>query len=289
MTGAPLPDEIGQWLMAATRGLPVHIAAVVRGELTAHYQDALEAHCQVGMTREEAHQAALAELGDANEVADGMRVAHLSRQRSLAGMLAGLCYPILIVLMPTFAQLFGEEGGYLVQDVLNSIVLIFILGTFIRLIGFNPARLERPGGLLMVAIALGTVSRLAAMVILGNLPLASAGDALVWDNHSLVGILIDGAFIGAEALTAGACFWLGVRLYRSEEKMFGLLPPLSVLLMLVCPIGLGVSVSLVLGSMLAAEIFSILGYMLVTTLLAVMIYIFYRAAFGRNIRPDLIA
>jgi hypothetical protein len=78
---------------------------------------------------------------------------------------------------------------------------------------------------------------------------------------------------------------LGWRLYRIAEPLYGLLRPISILLMLVCPIGAGVAISLLLGSMIFASYFTVLGYVLVTLLMAVMILAFFRAAFRRPNEP----
>jgi hypothetical protein len=285
MKPAPVPDTFAQWLQIATRSLPAHISNVVRGELAAHYQDACEAHQRDGLPRDEAQRAALADLGSPLMVNDGLRAAHLSRGHALAAMLACMGYPLLLMVYPNLAAVMGEMVSYLFQDVLNTLMLVFVLATFVRLIGFNTQQLHRPVGLVMASLLLGTVVRITFFSIFQRLPLVGPGELVVWETGSTLGMLLDGGFIAAELLSAGACAWLGWRLYSIEESLYGLLRSISILLMLVCPIGLGLAVSLLLGSMAAATYFSIMGYVLVTLLMAILILTFFRAAFRSPAEP----
>jgi|GEM_PF-1351924 hypothetical protein len=285
MTRLTSPDTFKQWLEVATRNLPAHIVNEIRSELAAHYQDAFDTHRHDGLTPGEAQQAAVAELGNAMLVNDSLITMHISRNHTLAAMLACMGYPLLLIVFPQLTSFMGEMVSYLFQDLFNTILLVYVLATFVRLISFNRDRLYRPVGWLMASLLLGTVVRLFFYSIFHRLPLIGTGVEIVWETGSVPGMILDGGFIAAEMLSAGACAWLGWRLYRIEEPLYGLLRPISILLMLICPVGAGVAISLLLGSMIFASYFSILGYVLVTLLMAIMILTFYRTTFRRSNEP----
>jgi hypothetical protein len=286
MTRFTSPDTFEQWLEVATRNLPAHLVNGIRSELAAHYQDAFEAHQRDGLTPGEAQRAAVADLGSAVSVNDSLITMHISRNHALAAMLACMGYPLLLIVFPQLTRFMGEMVSYLFHDLFNTILLVYILATFVRLIRFNRDRLYRPVGWLMVSLLLGTVVRLSFYTIFHRLPLVGTGVEVVWETGSALGMILDVGFIAAEILSAVACAWLGWRLFRSGESLYGLLRPISILLMLVCPIGAGVASSLLLGSMVLASYFTVLGYVVVTLLIAIMILTFFRAAFRRPNEPS---
>lgn len=285
MTRIISPSTFEQWLEVATHNLPAHIVNGIRSELAAHYQDAFDAHQHDGLTADETQRAAVADLGSARLVNDDLIMMHISRNHTLAAMLACMGYPLLLMVFPQLTGFMGKMVSYLFQDLLNTILLVYVLATFVRLIPSNRRPLYRPVGSLMASLLLGTVVRLSFFSIYHRLPLIGTGAEVVWETGSAQGLILDGGFIAAELLSAGACAWLGWRLYRIKESLYGLLRPISVLIMLVCPIGAGVAVSLLLGSMIFASYFTVLGYVLVTLLMAIMILTFFRAAFRRPIKP----
>lgn len=285
MTRFTSPDTFEEWLKVATRNLPAHMVNEIRSELDAHYHDALDAHQHNGLTSGEAQRAAVADLGSAMFVNDSLITMHVSRNHTVAAMLACMGYPLLLMVFPKLTGFMGEMISYLFQDLLNTILLVYVLATFVRLIRSNRRQLYRPVGWLMASLLLGTVVRLSFYSIYHRLPLIGTGAEVVWETGSALGMMLDGGFIVAELLSAVACAWLGWRLFRIKESLYGLLRPISVLMMLVCPIGAGVAVSLLLGSMIFASYFTVLGYVLVTLLMAIMILTFFRAAFRRPNKP----
>jgi hypothetical protein len=287
MTRFTSPDTFEPWLEVATRNLPAHIVNEIRSELASHYLDAFDAHQHDGLTPGEAQRAAVADLGSAIFVNDSLITMHISRNHTLAAMLACMGYPLLLIVFPQLTRFIGEMASYLLQDLINTILLVYVLSTFVRLISSNRDQLYRPVVWLIASLLLGTVVRLSFYSIFHQLPLIGTGVEVVWETGSALGMILDGGFIAAEMLSAGACAWLGWRLYRIEEPLYGLLRPISVLLMLICPVGAGVAISLLLGSMILASYFSILGYVLVTLLMAIMILTFFRAAFRRPNEPFL--
>lgn len=279
MKPTPTPETFDGWLQMATRTLPAHIQNLIQGELEDHYQDACAAHRQAGLEPDAARRAALADLGDPAAVNQGLRATYLSRGQALAAMLAAITYPFVLLALPALTAALGKTATYLLQDLLSTVLLVFILTTFIRLLGANTHRLERPAWILMGALLLGTVTRLVSFTVFGRMPLVGPDEEVIWRSGPALGMLLDAGFVIAEGLAAGASAWLGWRLFGMEERLYGLLRPVSILLMLVGPVGSGVALSLLLSSMTGAYLFSVLGYTLVTILLAVMILVFFRAAF----------
>lgn len=257
---------------------PSTISSVARGELEAHFQDALHAHRQEGLPPEQASAADLADLGNAADVAAGLCTAHLSRGQALLAMLACMVYPLLLALFPTLYAMLGESVSALVQDVLAMIVLIFVLFAFIRLIGFNNAALALPAGVLAFSMILETIDRLASYVLFSRLPLFGQGEGIMWSAGGGLALAMDVAFVFAELLVVGVS-WLGIRLIGMEDRLLGLQRPVTILMMLNAPVGAGLVWSIFYGSRLFAGLFSVLGYLVVTILLALVILVFFRAAF----------
>src|SRR5689334_11392718 len=99
--------EFERWLKRATKRLPADTAAIVREELTAHFEDALEDYLAAGRTPQEAQQAALLALGDGAEVAEGFQQTHFSGRRYLLAASIGMIYPAVYLLSIPFNQYFA--------------------------------------------------------------------------------------------------------------------------------------------------------------------------------------
>ncbi|MGC9468464.1 MAG: permease prefix domain 1-containing protein [Anaerolineae bacterium] len=96
-----------RWIATVTEGLPEKVAAEVRMELQAHFEDAVDDYCARGDTRHAARAAALAELGDARTVRHMLRRVHLPLGARLAAWLRWLA-PQLWAYRATIATaLFG--------------------------------------------------------------------------------------------------------------------------------------------------------------------------------------
>jgi hypothetical protein len=281
----PLSDLLTRWLNDATRGLPANIAEIVRGELQNHYLDACETHAREGLPPDEAARLALAELGDAAEVDAGLRSAHISRARLVAAMLACALYPLSLALMPRMEAILGNYFALMIQDVVSVLVLVYVISTFIQLLGFDKARLRMPAGLLIAGIVINVFDRLIFFALFHQLPLIGPGDSVYWNTASGLSILMDCIFLGSELLTALATLWLGLRLLRLPERLFGLQRPTALLMLATTPVDLAVMGALLFKSMLLAGLFSVTGYAVITILLALLILIFFRAAFRPTAVP----
>ncbi len=72
------PALLEWWLDAATAKLAAPARERIRGEITAHFTDAVERHLRDGCTETEAREAAVRELGDAKSAARRFRRSHLT-------------------------------------------------------------------------------------------------------------------------------------------------------------------------------------------------------------------
>ncbi len=285
MNEPPSPDTLVRWLNDATRGLPANIAWAVRRELESHYLDAFDAHCQEGMPPDEAARAALAELGDAAEVDAQLRAAHPSRTRLVIAMLACLLYPLALILMPWTESTFGSTIALLAQDAVSVLVIAYVLVTFVSLLGFDTARLARPAALVVAGLVLNLLDRQIFYVIFHQLPLVGPNDTVFWDTSSALPFLMNLVFLVSDVLTSLAVLWLGLRMLRLPERLFGLQRPAAYLLVVTAIIGLLVVSALLVPDVFLAGLFSTLGYAAVTIELAVMILAFFRAAFRPSSMP----
>ncbi len=289
MKEPPSPDTLVRWLNDATRGLPANIAWAAHREIESHYLDAVDAHCQEGLPPDEAALAALSELGDAGEVNERLRAAYPSRTRLVIAILACMLYPLALILMPSIEVTFGANIALLAQDAVSVFAIAYVLATFVSLLGFDTARLARPTSLVIAGMALNLFDRQIFYVIFHQLPLVGPNDTVFWDTSSALPVLLNLVFLGSNVLTSLAVLWLGLRMLRQPERLFGLQRPAACLLLLAAIIGLLVVGALLLPDVFLAGIFSVLGYAAVTIELAVMILAFFRAAFRPSSVPLKVA
>ena len=285
MKNAPAPETFEQWLQTATSNLPAHIQAVIQSEFENHFQDACEAHQTNGQGPQEAQRNALADLGSPLVVSEHLLATHVSKRQSLETIIACAGYIVMLLLFPKLMDVIGDLGSYVIQDVFSTFMLSFILTVFIRLIGFNIAKLYFPARLMIVSLILGTIVRLGYFFIFNRLPFVGQAGGISWETDAGLGLILDTGFLLAEFLTAIASGWLGWRLYQMKQGLYGLLGPIGILFMLVCPFAGGLAISLLLDSLVAASVFTMLGYLTVTILLAGLVLAFFRSAFRQRTRP----
>ena len=128
-------QDLVRWLNTATRGLPAETKAQIRGEIEAHYQDALQAHLAGGKSMEVARRAALADLGQADETGCDLREIHLADRWYIAAMVIGLLFPAIMWLAFTLEGVIQPLN--LGAPVAQAIILLptfFILYVFRKLL-----------------------------------------------------------------------------------------------------------------------------------------------------------
>jgi hypothetical protein len=72
------PHTLPNWLDSATRDLPRDVQQMTREEITAHYEDAVVHYQLAGKSSQQAHLAALSDLGDPVETNQALQRTHLS-------------------------------------------------------------------------------------------------------------------------------------------------------------------------------------------------------------------
>src|SRR5689334_15632207 len=80
------------WIAVATAGLPPSAAAKLTAEIKDHAAESRGRHIDAGMSDADADRAALADLGDAAEVARTFRDGHFSRAEYKRGWVATLVF-----------------------------------------------------------------------------------------------------------------------------------------------------------------------------------------------------
>jgi hypothetical protein len=132
------PLDLCEWLGTATRGLPVRIKTRIYDELTDHYQDAYDDARDEGSSAEEAHQQALARLGDARLTARAMRHTHLARRRyawAMGAAIASLLWVVVGALM---------MGSVLLFNLFGFALAIYVLRAFKRMLDADVEAITLP-------------------------------------------------------------------------------------------------------------------------------------------------
>lgn len=114
---------VEQWLKEATRHLPEW----VRDEIAAHYADAYEDYLLQGHPPQEAGRLALADLGDAVEVGEGLRQVHLTGRVYRRAALAGVAPSLTLILIAIPATMWGDGGFPKVMIQAIFVLMILIL------------------------------------------------------------------------------------------------------------------------------------------------------------------
>lgn len=282
MKSVPQPISFEAWRKVATQNLPYHLNLSITNELSCHYQDAYQSYLSKGLSSEKAIETALADLGDPSIVNKQFLTTFISRRRLFGTIAACASYFFVLLIFPILMKLMGDLVSYVVQDFFSTLVLIFILSSFIRLIGIKIHSLHRPSGLLMVSLMLGTIIRFGFLFFFNTLPFSGSDPVFSLGTNSMTETIWHAGFVVIELLAGFASTWLGWRLFRINQSLYGLLPTIRIVFVLIGFFAAGVAVSLVLNSIVAASLFSALGYSMVTILLSLMILLFYRASFWKS-------
>jgi hypothetical protein len=217
--------ELAHWLDEATRGLPCRAAAQVRAELSNHYADALEDYEARGKSPNEAHQAALRDLGNAITVRAGLFETYLAPRRYRLAMAAALVFP-LVVILNGMGLLAGANG-----DVLYYLGLLlptpYILRAFQTLLAL---RFRVHTQRVMFAAALGlcamSLPRVASALYVGFTDSIAGGYLSHVTIKGLAGL--DAAAILGTLVTGAAFIALCDALFRAYKpsnmlRLFGVL------------------------------------------------------------------
>jgi hypothetical protein len=103
--------DLTRWLAVVTRNLPPEAGERLRQEITEHYGFAFEHYRRRGASIEEAHHAAMAELGHAHNAARATSNVYGTHRRYLRGALVCLSMPIAIGIVWLASDLGTIAGG----------------------------------------------------------------------------------------------------------------------------------------------------------------------------------
>jgi hypothetical protein len=194
--------NLEQWLQVATRNLPRDVALTVRGEVEAHYEEAVAEHEARGLGREAAQAAALADLGEARKVGRALRRVYLSPLQRLW---------ISLVTTPTLRMLAYAQSGGTFMDSQREAQALSLLTPLIVLV-------TAP---FWLTTAIAALLKLLVVVFAGQPP---AGVALLFVPLFFVAMLLGDAtrfgILGLTALllTLAGLIWLVLRRRRQAEN-----------------------------------------------------------------------
>ena len=277
MTQSPLP-EITSWLETATRGLPPHTRALAAQELTAHYTDAVAAHRAANIPEYEARNLALAELGDPNATALGLRSAHLPLRRLWAGLAASLLFPMVFGLIAIGYPLIGETLAYLILDLSLIGTALVVMPVFQRLPQLSPIALERPVMALNLTLVLGVGSRVLYHLIYRH-PLFYPAQYYFLPVTPWPETVLFLGFLSCQILVGAAMLWLGWKLHAASDQLYGLRLPLIALMAVMGTSGVGLGVSMAVNFTIGVDLFSVTGNAFLTLTMACLALLFFRTAY----------
>ena len=281
------PLELCEWLSTATRGLPKSIKSLVYDELCAHYEDTLDDLQGEGMGLREAHQVALAQLGDARLTAAALQRTHLAtrryRQAALVAILSMLSFVLgaFFTIQPVLFLLIGVGSTAYVLHTLEYLVTLDRADKSFKL----PIGLIVFGTLLigMMNVCAGDINGASPCVIVLTDPFTItrldlfAQPLTVYE--SVVSIVI--ALIGIGWL------WLCESVLQPESTLQRFAFPLQLCLFGVGLGLIGVGAALLLRNSFALNLFNLLVIISGTTRQALLTYIFIRAARTNTANPYL--
>jgi len=284
-------DSLAHWLEAATKGLPSHAVQTVRDEIGAHYADAVAEYRAMGRTEAEAHQAAMADLGDVRATARALRDAHLARRRYAIAAAACLAYPITLGLLPTLeATVLGSEVlAELVYLGSALVSILYALSGLKRLLGHEAYSSRRLFALIGWAFVVADIAIFASWAVFGQMTIANTTRRGLHDTTTFLQATFDLADLSGEILGAVGVLLLGARLARIENSLYGLRGQVASLAIAVGGTLLISVVATTLNIYVPAVLATLLGMVALVVIFALLALLFFRAAYRGPSRPAQMA
>ncbi len=282
----PIAEDLARWLEAATKGLPAAAQAVVRAEIEAHYADAVGDHRAAGQTAEEAHRAAMADLGDVRATARALRDTHLARQRYMKAMIVSLIATFLFLLLPALYAVPGV--AVLASIVLRVSLPVAVFYTFYSLkllLGFDARSVDRPIAILVWSAVVFNAACALIWILFNQAPAIESGERSLWAAAPLAERALDLIAFGGEVVTDVGLFLLWLGLMKIKNPVYGLLSPLRFFLLAVGCADLGFLIAIALEAHLPAMLLGPLASLLLIFVFALMSLLFFRAAYRRSAPP----
>jgi hypothetical protein len=272
---ATLP-QFDRWLKRATRGLARDVAALVREELTAHFEDAVAEYVSEGMTHLEAQQAALHDLGDDSEVAEGFQQTHGAGRHYLIAAVLGMSYPALYLLSIPFNE---RIAGTMVFNLAIFLPLLYVAYSFKVVLAQRPhgANFLTYERIIHTGIVAMCVPRLVGWLVYHQPIIAEAYTRAFGDAHSMNEWLLNAVALSGLFIAAVGFIGMGERVLHLRERLYGLLRPAGLLAM-GCGMGLALyCVGVLVGNSTLREVSEMAA--VVTGMITVVLWsvIFFRA------------
>jgi hypothetical protein len=171
--------ELQLWLTAATRDVIPSVQERVRQEILDHFEMAVEAFLEAGMSADDAHQAALDDLGTPEAMAHALRAVYPHQRFFLRAAAVCQLFAALVIVR------------LLVERLLPRLIVEY---TFLLILAQGPCLL----------LALHALTRLSLQQHRLERPLELVKSALMaWCGMTLIGGLIEGALPGVAAVALG--------------------------------------------------------------------------------------
>ena len=284
-TNAQLNRDLRQWLLRVTHGLALEVEVEVKEEISAHYADAVDAYKSKGMPDEKAHQAAMRELGEAKEVAQNLRAAHLTKAQCLAASMASLVYPLA---MPLASWLVNRHifFGWALVLIKLAILLpaLYVLGTFTRVNQYRFRLLDLPLNLLIWSVLAGQLARMFNFILFHRAVFYKGGGVYIFSDGMLSSILA--SIVLFTEFSGGVSMLLfGLRLSKLNGRLAGLRIPLIFAFVLTGTACLGMGLGLVLDTHALIDIASSIRFGSLISLFLLLSLFFYRSGFWKPSSP----
>jgi hypothetical protein len=281
-----IAEELARWLEAAAKGLPAAAQAVIRAEIEAHYADAVGDHQALGKTAEEAHRAALADLGDVQATARALRDTHLARQRYVRAALISLVATFLFVSLPALYATSGAEAlASIVLRVSLPVAVIYTFYSLKLLLGFDARSVERPIAILVWSVVVFNAACALIWILFNQPPAIESGERSLWAAAPLAERALDLIAFGGEVVTDVGLFLVWLGLMKIRNPVYGLLSPLRFLLLVVGCADLAFLIAIAFEAHLPAMMLGPLASLMLILVFALMTLIFFRAAYRRAAPP----
>lgn len=226
----PTRPQFNQWLSQATATLKPNIASSVVQELQAHYEDAICAYLAAGYSPEEAHYAAMQDLGDAQLIAQAFHHHYQTdRRHRKAGLLGIICGGLYLISIPLYHALGGQGFNSAVFLLVLYILYSFDVLFTSPLSGRDVTFYKR---LIVHGIVVVCLTRLVGWLLFQHPMVTESYHITLRNIASPLEWFINVVSLGALFVIAATLISLGEHGWNSRDSFHRLLRPLSVAVVL---------------------------------------------------------
>lgn len=267
--------DLARWLDQSTRGLEQELADLIRDEITAHYEDAVADYVADGYSAQDAHIAAMRDLGDESAVGQAFRHVHHSSRRYLLYALVGALYPLAYLLSIPFNE---RLVGGVAFNIAIFLPIIYIISSFRTLFRdrYNSIAIEKNIMLVRWGIIITCITRFIGWEIYHQPTIIESYTRSIFDAVSPFELVLNLVSIAGLLLAASGFIFIGEQTLHLRESAYGLLKPVGTVIM-VCGASFAVyGLSSMLGNApicMLAEMVAVMSGILATLAWS---YVFWR-------------